>query len=416
MWKYKITFKSASDTLSFKIESENKKLIEDFVYGFYQLFGDIKLKKVECLQRNDTLTQKGIFTLLDSLKSKFPPSINGLYSFFNKLDKNEYFLFLPEIELTAENSYKFQNLLISKKTKEPVEKLNEQFEKVFGKVLKNYEVEIAGSIRKHIGNRSKRICRFCNNDDTKTTFKQTAHAISEGLGNKKVFLYDECDTCNDKFSRELEPDIINYYSILRTFFDVKGKGGSKKIKGKEFEIENKEGVTIKFEGLKHRPDPKGNNYNLKLELLDKVNLQDIYRCLCKYVVSIIDKSHLIHLQKTIKWINKEISIADLPKIGELISYNHFTLEPQMFIYIRKTENKKMPHIVGELHLTCKILTFIVPLSEKDELKFITETEYKYFWRNLVNYNRTSGWAFNNFSNDTEREITFKLNTSIKTKK
>jgi hypothetical protein len=234
MHSSKITFKSLNETLSFVVESKNKELISDFVYGLYEIFGDIETKRIEGLQKNDTKTRTKIENFIATFKEKFSPSINQITSYFKRLENNEYFWFLPHIDLTIETSNKLYNYLVSLKGEESLEKLNEEFEATIGNTLKKYNLRAFGTIRTFIGNKTNRKCRFCGKNEEQTTFKRKAHAISEGLGNKKVFLFDECDECNDKFSVEIEPDLINYFSIFRTFYDVKGKGGSKKIKGKNF--------------------------------------------------------------------------------------------------------------------------------------------------------------------------------------
>ena len=48
-------------------------------------------------------------------------------------------------------------------------------------------------------------------------------------------------------------------------------------------------------------------------------------------------------------------------IGEAISYKHFSYEPKLFIYIGKNGNKKLSYMIGEFQLTCKLITFIIPL-------------------------------------------------------
>jgi hypothetical protein len=60
------------------------------------------------------------------------------------------------------------------------------------------------STTKSIGeqDKSKRICRFCNNTRANVTFKNIAHAISESLGNKKIILNEECDECNAEFGSD----------------------------------------------------------------------------------------------------------------------------------------------------------------------------------------------------------------------
>lgn len=92
MWSTKITFKSLNETLSFLVESENEVLIKDF-FGLYNIFGDINNNTIESLQKNDVQTKSQVEVFVVKFKSKFPPSINQITSFFNKLHDNEYFYF-----------------------------------------------------------------------------------------------------------------------------------------------------------------------------------------------------------------------------------------------------------------------------------------------------------------------------------
>ncbi len=411
IWSSKITFKSLNNTLSFLVESENQELIESFVYGLYEIFGDIETRKIESLQQYNTENKLKIRTFIESFKAKFPPSINQITAYFNRLEDDEHFYFLPNVELDVQTSNKLYNYLVSLKGEESFEELNKKYEDTVGNTLNKYDLKAFGSNRTFIGNKTNRKCRFCGKKENEITFKNKAHAISEGLGNKKVFLYDECDSCNDRFSTEIEPDLINYYSVFRTFFDVKGKGGNKKIKGKNFEISKNGNVEIKFKSIDNRPniDKNPNEYNLKLKFQEKINSQDIYRCLVKFCLSVIEEKELKKFTKTINWVNKKLKIKKLPKIGELISYSHFTTEPKLFIYIRKNDDKTIPYMVGEFHLTCKLLTFIVPLCREDKDNFVGKDSYERFWNGFTHYSKVKGWVFNDYSTDKERDFTLNLN-------
>lgn len=133
----------------------------------------------------------------------------------------------------------------------------------------------------------------------------------------------------------------------------------------------------------------------------------------KFCLSVIDENELDKFGRTIKWINKEIKIDRLPMIGESISYKNFTFEPKLFLYIRKNNNKKLPYMIGEFHLTCKLITFIVPLSEEDEFDFEDKFAFQNFWKDFNHYSRIKSWGFNDYSTDEERDFTFNLNGEIK---
>ncbi len=74
--------------------------------------------------------------------------------------------------------------------------------RLFGEIKKVYSISaFDASTKKTIGeqDKSKRVCRFCNNTRTNISFNNIAHAISESLGNKKIILNEECDECNSEF-------------------------------------------------------------------------------------------------------------------------------------------------------------------------------------------------------------------------
>ena len=74
-----------------------------------------------------------------------------------------------------------------------------------------------------LGSETGRVCRFCNKNETETTFETIAHAIPEFIGNKKLIANYECDSCNHKFSRLLESHMGNYMNLWHTITQVKGK-------------------------------------------------------------------------------------------------------------------------------------------------------------------------------------------------
>ncbi len=410
MFESKITFKSLNtNVLSFSVSSEKEELIQEFISALFYLFGDIKTKTVYTVHQNTEEVNKTIHEIVENFKPRFGPPINQITAWFKKLKTDEYFYFLPDISLTVEESMKIHNHLKALEQGLDFEKLNEDFEDLFKRTFENYNFSAFGSIRKHIGvkDKSRRICRFCNKSSDQVTFKNSAHAIPEALGNKKVFLYEECDKCNDKFSIEIEPDLIDHFTIFRVFFNIKGKGGSKKIKGKNFVLENDGNVKINFTNDVPIPD-RNLPYNLKFELKSTINPQDVYRCLCKFFISVIDYELLPNFTETIKWINKESSYERLPAIAETVSYHHFSLEPKIFIYTRKNQNKNIPYAVVEFHFTCTITVIIVPLSSEDEKDFTKQEDYNCFWENFEHYKRSINWAFNDYSDDWEKSMTFNL--------
>ena len=69
-----------------------------------------------------------------------------------------------------------------------------------------------------------------------TLFKHKSHAISEALGYKSVICNEECDECNERFSRTIEPDVVNMNSFLLSLYGVSGKKGVRKTSGANFKF------------------------------------------------------------------------------------------------------------------------------------------------------------------------------------
>mgnify|MGYP001074352306 CR=1 FL=1 len=64
-------------------------------------------------------------------------------------------------------------------------------------------------------------------------FKKDAHAISELVGNKRIFLRNECDDCNELFGRLYEDAFSAYLGPARTISQTEGKNGVPSYKGSD---------------------------------------------------------------------------------------------------------------------------------------------------------------------------------------
>src|SRR6202040_296678 len=71
-------------------------------------------------------------------------------------------------------------------------------------------------------------CRYCRGEPPERTFKNTAHAVSELLGNKVMKSLDECDWCNERFSG-FEDDLAKMTLPSRSIGGVVGKNGVPKL-------------------------------------------------------------------------------------------------------------------------------------------------------------------------------------------
>ncbi|WP_303315193.1 hypothetical protein Q4Q34_16055 [Flavivirga abyssicola] len=398
------------------MKSHNKDEVDNFVGDLLSIF--ITLKEngkplLNTLQKYTEENKKELNHFIDKYKLRLP-RLNSVSAFLRKLKPNEYFVFLPnmnleQIEILKLNEY-IKTISAGKKYVNPSDELLDLYESF----LKKYQLNTVGKNRVAIGekDKQKRICRFCLNKSNPTTFNNKAHAISEALGNKTIILFDECDKCNKEFSETIEPHIIQYLSLFRTIFGVKGKGGNKKLKGKNFTLSNNGQVNIVFNSLEDRPNPSDKNYNLKLNLQEPLVFQNVYKSFCKYFLSVIDDNDLIHFRDTIKWIKGDIETTNLPRIAELTTYDFFTLQPELSYYIRKEDDTSIPFAVGRFCFTCKVYVFIIPFSDCDSLDFIKESEFRRYWKTFKLFSKSENWVFNDYSNNTPRDFSINLNNEI----
>src|SRR5689334_14940912 len=60
-----------------------------------------------------------------------------------------------------------------------------------------------------VGERSPRVCSFCNRDETGTAFSESAHTIPAAFGNRHHFTLEECNECNHE--NEYLDDVFAQY-------------------------------------------------------------------------------------------------------------------------------------------------------------------------------------------------------------
>ena len=422
MKEIKITFLALSRTTDVEIKAEHD--IDEIVNDIFMVFAkeidyeNFKIK-LDSLQQNTTEFKAKIDTVVEKYKS-VDPKIQQLNTYFKDLKDNEYFFVFANAVITKEQSFRFYNYLSALEKNEDFDKLTTQIDDLFGALMNSYEMfAFDENTRNKIGepDKTKRVCRFCNKENGEVSFKKVAHTISEALGNKKIITNDECDSCNESFGSGIENDFILYLNLYRNVFGIKGKNGVPKLKGKNFEIENKGTIEIKhFLTDEEVNDPNLDDFKLKLETTQDLKAQNIYKTLAKYALGVIDKSYLADFQSTIEWINGTKSIDNLPKIAMLTSYELFSNHPKIMVYLRKTDDLNLPYAVAEFRFTFLTFVYIIPLSNKDNVDFTKEKDYKYFWDFFKHYSSVKNWKFLNMNDNTPRQFTMNLNFEAKEKK
>jgi hypothetical protein len=423
-----ITLFSLNKVLTFSV-SDNKEIIRETFSELASCF--------DCsnsLQKNTQKLRSKINNYVVKHR-EHDCSINKLNDYFKNLDEDELFYIFPVKEITQELHIAISNKLLCHMNEGiEFESLQRRFSEICGGVITNYVIDGVSSDKKIMvgeGLKKNRVCRFCHKKNGETTFKQEAHAISESLGNKTIILNEECDICNTKFSRTIEKDIDTYLKILSIFFKNKNKEGKvSKVKGKNFKlsyvIENesitKTQVLEKDKEDALKPDfvlihfPKNNQERnnegiptiIPLKFNEKVNMQNIYKALVKFSLSVIDRKYLSNFDKTIEWLTSDKFYSLLPKVAVLHSYDSFSKQPYSRVYLRKGNDTNLPLAVGEFQFTFLKFVFLIPSFVEGECDFILDEDYQRFWAFFKQYSLQKNWTFESFSSSESKEFVFNI--------
>jgi hypothetical protein len=419
---FELTFLTLQES-TFITLSPNKKFLDELTALFTAKTDDEEGKRI--LEAIQQCTPEFLSKLQEfvAIHKQELPVLNQVAQFFRKLLPDSFFLIVFGRVNDTNLYFNYYNHLRQFHVQKGLPVAHAPTHWGFGGILTIYNMHFFGHQRRTIGigPKDERICRFCGGKQGDTnsygalvSFRNKAHAYSEALGNKLVILTEECDACNDRFSRTIEPSIIIYFSVFRALHGLKGKGSFKTLKGQNFELSS-DGklIDIFYDG--EIETPKGDELPLKepiaLKLRDRFVPQDVYRSLCKFVLSVVSQSQLRHFERTLEWINGEFNVERLPPVALLQDYTFFKDEPALFYYQRKIKDYRCPYLVGEFHYAHLVLVFVVPFSMKDTVDFSGPEAHQEFWRIFNQFRKDKEWTFQDFEEITPKEMM--INFSVK---
>lgn len=414
MKNFRITFLALSRTTEMEIKSENdiSPILNDLLMAFAKKT-DCENKKIniDSLQQNTEEFRAKINSVIQKYKA-FEPKIQQINTYFKDLKDNEYFFIFPNDTIHKQQSFHLFNYLSALQKGEDFEKMTKEMDDLFGVLMDSYEMFAFNENTKNkIGelDKSKRVCRYCNKRSPEVSFRKVAHSISEALGNKKIITNDECDACNEKFGEGIENDLILYLNLYRVFFRIRGKNGISKLKGKNFEIKNEETIKIDILSDEEIAVSDCNDFQVRLKTTEKITTQNIYKTLSKYALGVIDRTQIVNFKDTIEWINGKRNIDNLPKVAILSSYDLFSTHPKLSVYLRKSEDNKLPYAVAEFRFTYLTFVYIIPNSNKDTTDFTQDDNFEYFWSFFKHYSSIQNWSFQKMNDNTVRPFVMNLN-------
>lgn len=413
---YAVAFSFLSDRDSYAIEFANRS-VELTIQTFSVialLFGPVVVshgvvRPIRCT--NSPELQHRITSFVDRHK-KVLPGVQRITAYLRKLKPNETFYVLPFGTPPASLVLELGALLATSSQRHSAEE-RQIITNFWGDFFDYYDLEVHGLTREVVGKPDKahRVCRFCNNTRSPLSFRKRAHAISEALGNKTVTIRDECDGCNTWFGSELEPDLIELLSVFRTLHGVKGKGGRKSYTGKNYVLQhggNGDNLSIVARGTTANTPTSG----FTLQLQNAVSLQNAYKCLVKFFLSVVDEHHLPLFEDTIRWLNGSVQIDHLPRIAFGIWPHEVNEQPKLAVQICRISDSRLPLAVGELLFTAYKIVFIVPFAGNRNQRFITDEEYAQFWHLFPHYRSLQEVAFYDWSSPLKQEVEINFSTGL----
>ncbi len=414
MNKYIFNLKSVDVSFLLEFNADSIDSYMELLSIFYkpELKNNCIILQIKILQMTEDVRQKySAFCQQYAHKNKLLLKIK---SSLDKIQFNKHFIITTKENFTTEEILFIQNIIQTmdyvdsdKERAKYFKELQDKKEYVFGDLLKNYEINIFDSKQRlKIGESDKngRTCRFCGLRG-KINFTKKAHAISEFLGFKNIVLNEECDYCNKRFGDTIEQDLLEYLKPYISFFGIKGKNGNP-----HFKYNN--GGSIKFDGNNTESlvrviskniqiDKKKETLICELESNQNICLANVYKTLCKYAMSVINKKELQYFKQTIEWITSKNSPEKLPKIAIFQSPINWGIN--LVIYTRSNNRQDIPYMFCEFNIVCLKIVYIVPLSNANTKDFIGN-EYDIFWKNLKHFQKIKNWQFKDFSLNKQIKI------------
>jgi hypothetical protein len=246
-------------------------------------------------------------------------------------------------------------------------------------VFPNYYVEnnlihANGKKKVFLGDREKKVCRFCRRDASEATFGQDAHLLPEFMGNKVIFSYFECDECNATFSK-YETAFTNYFGIHHSLARLKGK---KKVPTYDSKKE-KFSIVIDDESI-NLLSGQGNNSVTIDEQAQVMTIKtirpsyipcNVLKCLVKIGLSAVKEDELVHFEQTRKWlIDKSAENARVQQPCSIVYYNiggGLRTEFPFVALLNKRKEAPVPNSAVLISYEHFKFQFFMPLDGRDDL-------------------------------------------------
>jgi len=227
-----------------------------------------------------------------------------------------------------------------------------------------------------IGSGEPQICRFCGRQSPEVSFLEEAHAVPAFLGNRTVFILDECDQCNGFFGRFVEDHFAKLLAGARTLMTIHGRDGvpSYKTNDKLTRIDYRSGAMTAKLGPGDPIvdiDMTKRLATFQLETQSHIPLA-VYKCFAKIAISVLPKDELRHFAKTLRWILDSHHARQAAHFGN--AFVNVWVSPGKFparygwveVFRRKYDSLTIPYIVLIVVVMNFTFQIYVPLCDRDQ--------------------------------------------------
>lgn len=233
------------------------------------------------------------------------------------------------------------------------------------------------------------ICRFCDQSEPQVTFRDTAHALPECMGNKRLTTDYECDSCNHLFGNTIENDFGKWSKAQRALSGVRGKNGIPAMKGTHwrFEHDPTSGITVaQNEGEPIAvPNAAGTEITLTVPR-EPYTPVAVLKAFTKMAISLLPDEELPNFRRALAWIHNPDHEVGLVKVSGYPVFYTFVpgtspLTNSAILLRRKTPNLPLPYMVFVLTYGNEVFQIFVPSPEKDPTSISMPRDKLYYFPN-----------------------------------
>lgn len=224
-----------------------------------------------------------------------------------------------------------------------------------------------------LGDKANKVCRFCGRKEGEVKFLEDAHALSNMIGNNRIFSYYECDECNTALFSVFESNFAEYMKLRHTLSQTHGKRGvpSYKPNSQSFSrIDVKGSFTTK---LKEDEEPIAEvdfdhnliHYHGKRTYVPQL----VYKCLLKMALTIIPETELPNVRNAMDFLmGRKKYKCKLPVIYRQYSGRQPFGKPICFLYKRKDDRtiKFVPQFLFLLAYSNFVFEMFIPFCDADK--------------------------------------------------